>query len=271
MKRKLAAILVVLMGLSMISLTGCHEKYDLEALAREEAEAQAKKEAEKEAAEAAENGEDGENTEGEAGDTEEAQEAEEETVPGVPPSDILGKTNANSYSNAYFGIKYTKPNDDWYLATQKELGEIMGMTSSTIKDENILSLLESSGFVMDFYAINANVPDDNSSFDSVNITIEDIGKMYGVLMSDKDLADSNVEVSKKALEAQGWKNVNMEVGEIVFAGVPRVCITSSAENGKLKMFQRQIYLKKESYLACVTVGTFGSDKTDSVLKAFSQL
>ena len=263
MKKKTALFLIIMLVLSSIMMTGCHEKYDLAQLAKEEAEARA--EAEQKAREEA-------IANGELVEEEEAEEEEEvaEEVNTPPPSSILGKTTATTYSNSYFAVKYTSPGENWYIANQKEIGNIMGLTSSSINSEEILKILEDSGFVMDFYAMDSKSAD-SSKIDNINITIEDIGKMYGVLLSEKDLADSSLSASKKALESQGWTNVNMEVAETVFCGVPRVCTVSSAESGKTKMFQKQVYLKKESFLACVTVASFGSDKTDEMLKAFSQL
>lgn len=267
MKKKLSLILILVLALSTVFMTGCHEKYDLEEMAKEEEAASNTEEATEENTE--------DTTEEEAEAAEDSTETEasttEEVLQGTPPAEILGKTTETSYSNSFFGIKYTTPNENWYIATKEELGQVMGMAASTISDEEILDILENSGFAIDFYALDTTNAATAVTFDSINITIEDIGKMYGILASEKELAESGLETSKQALEAQGWTNVNMEVTEAVFAGVPRVCTVSSAEMDGSKMFQKQIYLKKESYIACITVGSFDEDKTDEILKAFTAL
>lgn len=280
MKKRFTLLLVVVLSFSSIFLSACHEKYDLEELAKEEAQA-AEEEAGEEVVEAEAVEEESSTTE--SGEKAEEQEAPndaaepststdtEETSEGAPPSSILGNTTKTSYSNSYFGVKFNVPSENWYIATEQELGEIMGMNASTINDDEIINLLNSSGYVMDFYALDTTDAETKINFDSINVTIEDIGKMYGVLATEKDLADASLETYKQALSAQGWQNVEAEVSETVFAGVPRVCTSSSAEMDDTKMFQKQIFLKKESYIACITVGTFGEDKTDDLLAAFTAL
>ncbi len=265
--------------LALTLLTGCHEKYDLAQLAEEYA--QESGDAYIDTAETENESSEGEGTEEDDASNPEGSSSvnnqgnsdleTEEDGSGAPPSSILGNTTTSNYSNSFFGIKFTRPSNDWYIATDDELGQVMGIATSSISDEKILETLQKSGFVMDFYALDTSGNADSLTFDNVNITIEDIGKMYGVLLTEQELAEASIASSKSALESQGWKNVSIEVDEAVFAGSPRVCTSSSAEMDGTKMFQKQIYIKKESYIACVTVGSFGSDKTEQMLKAFTSL
>ena len=272
MKKWLNIFLAIIMVLALVMLSGCHEKYDLEQLAKEDAEKNPETYetepvdididellAEDEAA-----------AENQGSEPVQAEEEEPEEVT-PPPATILGNRTETSYSNSYFGIKFNAPTDAWYIADEEELAQVMGFSSTSVDDEEILELLQSSGYVMDLYALDTSLGIESTNFDNINITIEDIGKLYGVLLSEQELAESSLATTKQALEAQGWSNVDLEVTEEVFAGSPRVCIECSAEKGSTSIFQKQIYIKKETYIACITVGSFGEDRTDSLLASFGAL
>lgn len=282
-RRGLSFFLLVVLIMSLVVLEGCHEKYDLEQLAKEDAEANPQQYADTADLESEDQDvdttDDVETSETETGsdsqdsdaDTEDSSTDDSESTAGAPPSSILGNTTDTSYSNSYFGIKFNAPSDNWYIASDGELAQVMGIATSSIEDQDILDMLQDSGFVMDLYALDTTGSEGNITFDNINITIEDIGKMYGVLLSEQELAESTLSASKQALEAQGWTNVDMEVTETVFAGSPRTCTVSSSEMDGQTMYQKQVYIKKESYIACITVASFDEDRTDSMLNAFSAL
>ncbi len=280
--KKIYLLVFTLLIASLLVLTGCHEKYDLEQLAKEYEESNPTPKPEDSSTSESDNQEETESSvesesSGGSGSSESSSTQAETSgtdaneTPGTPPSAILGNRTSSSYSNSFFGIKFTAPNKDWYIADSSELAKIMEMAQSTVTDEDVLNQLQSSGYVMDLYTLDTSVDANSSSFDDINITIEDIGKMYGVLMSEQELADSTSGTIKKALESQGRKNVDVDVEEEVFAGSPRVCISVSSEKDGTTLYQKQIYIKKESYLACITVSSYGQDKTDTLLNSFSAL
>ena len=264
MKRNRAKIILTIfiaILASILLLTGCHKKYDLAQLAKEEAEAQA---AEESAESQNTTDSEGENSE----ESKENDEAEEEKDVSAP-STILGNTTSNSYSNSYYGLKFSAPNNDWYLASDSELAQVMNQKN--INDEVLLKVLNETGFIMDMYAVNTSADADSDIFDSVSVTIENISKLYSVILTEQELADASLPSIKNDLSAQGGKNVKAEVIETVVAGSPRVCISSSADMDKSKIYQKMVYIKKDTFVACITVTSFGSDKTDSILKAFAAL
>ncbi len=289
MKKKYNILILMILILSLVVLAGCHEKYDLAQLAKEDAaqnpqnlldsdnsdeeseEESSDDEGETSEEESNSNSQGTDTTSTTGADTNADENSDEETASGAPPATILGNTTTTTYTNSYYGIKFTAPNENWYIATDSELAQVMGMATSTIDDEAILETLQNSGFVMDLYALDTSESESSIIFDNINITIEDIGKMYGVLMSEQELAESTLEASKQTLQAQGWTDIEMEITEAVFAGIPRVCMESSSTKDGTTMYQKQVYLKKESYIACVTVASFGDDRTDQMLAAFTSL
>ncbi|MBQ7245420.1 MAG: hypothetical protein IJS33_00670 [Firmicutes bacterium] len=261
MKKKLVVLIALMLIISMVFVTGCSKKEEPAPQPAPEEEAEAEPEAESE--EEAAPGEETEQEESE--ETEEPAEegAQEETV---VPAELLGKTEDNSYVNEYFGFRFDAA-DNWYVLTASERAELMGLAAAEINDEDIATLLESAGYVTDFYALDTSGSTVNG-FNNVNVTIQDMGKLYGLITSEKKIAEASVDSIKQALAAQGMETIDVEVGETEFIGKNCVSMTIVSKAGDMQMFQKQIFLKNGSAMACVTATALEEDKTDELLAAF---
>lgn len=249
MKKKLIVVLALILIASMVFVTGCGKKDapGPESTNNEPAEEEAE---------------------------EEAEEAEEETAEeetSTVPSELLGTGTDSSYENAFFGIKFEAP-EGWYVFSDEERGKAMGIVSSEINDEEILATFESTGYAMDFYAMDIQNGDATTgAFNNLNITIQDIGKLYGIIYGEKEIAEASIASVEQALSAQGATDVKVEVGESEFMGNACVSMTTQSKAGDMPMYQKQVYVKKGSAMACVTATSFGEDKTDEMLAAFTAL
>ena len=77
-----------------------------------------------------------------------------------------------------------------------------------------------------------------------------------------------METIKQTLAAQGVEVVSVDVGESNFIGKNCVSMTIVSKAGDITMYQKQVYLKNGSALACITATTFMEDRTDEVLAMF---
>ena len=126
------------------------------------------------------------------------------------------------------------------------------------------------GYAMDFYAMDLSTSFSESYlFNNVNITIQDIGRLYGAMYDEKEIAEASIETIEQALAAQGITDLEIEFSETEFAGKLRTSLMATSNNEGIKMFQKQIYIKNESAYACITATTFEEDKTDEVLALFT--
>ena len=257
MKKKLIVLIALMLIISMVFVTGCSKKEEPAPQPAPEEEAEPEEEATPEEEAAPEEEPEQEETE------EPAEEPAEETV---VPAELLGKTEDNSYVNEYFGFRFDAA-DNWYVLTASERAELMGLAAAEIKDEDIASLLESAGYVTDFYALDTSGATVNG-FNNVNVTIQDMGKLYGLITSEKQIAEASVDSIKQALAAQGMETIDVEVGETEFIGKKCVSMTIVSKAGDMQMFQKQIFLKNGSAMACVTATALEEDKTDELLAAF---
>ena len=197
-----------------------------------------------------------------ADDTEEA--AAETTV----PSELLGTLTDTSYVNDYFGLRYDAP-ANWYILSRDETVAIMGIVASNVDDEALVEIFENTGYVIDLNAMDT-IPaiEGADAHNSVNITIQDIGKIYGMILDEKRLAEVSAESVRESLEALGLTDITMEIGETEFIGKTCVVSALTGKTGDIDMYQKQVYLKNGSAVACITATTSGEDKTDEILSAF---
>ena len=203
--------------------------------------------------------------------TEETEEAETEPAEETTvPSDALGTLTETSYVNNYFGLRYDAP-ADWYVLSRDETAALTGLAASNIDNEKILEMFESTGYVTDFYAI-ATTPSVEGAdiYNTANITIQDIGKLYGILYDEKLLAEASIDSVKEALEAQGLTDITTEISEMEFLGKTSVISIITSKAGDFNMYQKQVYLKNGSAVACITATSPGEDKTDEILAMFAE-
>lgn len=202
---------------------------------------------------------------------EEPEEPEENASTIAVPEELLGKQTSTSYENEYFGLRYDVP-ADWYLLSREEIATIMGIAATTFDDEAMANMLKETGYVTDLYVMDTKPAIDGmETFNNVNITIQDIGKLYGIIYDEKKLAEGSANTVKDALTAQGLTDIKTEISEMEFIGKNCVALTITSKAGTTNMYQKQVYLKNESALACVTATAMGEDKTDEILSVFADI
>ena len=274
MKNKLISrILVLCLILSLVTvLAACGGKEtskpdaEKEEVVEEEPEEEADQPEEEAPEEAAETEETKPEEEAEEAPAESTEEAAETTV----PAELLGKQTDSSYINEFFGLRYDAP-ATWYILSREEIATIMGLTISTFDDESYAKLLTDNGYVTDLYAMDT-VPaiEGTQAFNNLNVAIQDIGKLYGIMFNEKQIAEASANSVKEALSAQGMTDIEAEVGEMEFMGKTCVCMTITSKVNGIGMYQKQVYLKNGSALAAITASTLGEDKTDEILAAFKE-
>lgn len=204
----------------------------------------------------------------ETSEAEEAAETEETEQEAAVPEELLGTQTESQYVNEYFDLSYSAP-ENWYLLSKEEIATVMGLAISNSDDEAFVELLKDTGYVTDFYAMET-VPaiEGADAYNTLNITIQDIGKLYGTLYNEKQLAEASADTVKQTLEAQGLTDVKTEISETEFIGKNCVTLVITSKSGDIDMYQKQVYLKNGSAIAAITATTIGADKTDEVLSTF---
>ena len=180
----------------------------------------------------------------------------------VDTADALGEKQGNRYESELLGIAVDFP-ENWYILSPEETAQAMGAVADTINDETLADQLRQAGSTCDLYAIALD-----ESGDNLNIQLEDLGYLYGVLLTPKEYAEIALPQLKPALEQVGFTNVQIETENYEFAGRDRVSLLVTAEMNGVPVLERMILIKSGQYMASITVFSTDAERVDALLGQF---
>lgn len=174
-----------------------------------------------------------------------------------PAGPILGITEGNTYTNAFFGMGCTM-DESWIVANEEQLAQIMGVTTDALTEAN----LDSSGTAYSFYAASSD------GLSSVNIVMENLGLVYGTILDAKTYAETSAQQLPAAMESLGLSNVTTEVTTVTFAGQEHTAIKLSAAMSGINFYETLVCIKQGSYMAVITAASYYENTTDDILANF---
>lgn len=172
--------------------------------------------------------------------------------------------DTRTYENSFIGIG-CKLDAGWDVFSAEQIAELNGLLASQTDDEAIAKQLESSGTAMPFYA------QKEEGLVTLNITLEDLGLLYGSLLDEKQYAEKSIDQVKPALESMGMSNVTTEIGSITFAGSDHVSISISGSLQGISFYETLVCVKTEKHMALITAGSYMTDTTKDILALFYAL
>lgn len=197
-----------------------------------------------------------ERTEGTApsGGTEPTQEQQE--------NPRLGTYQDGVYSNSFLGLE-CRVDEQWTVATEKELAELNGLVLDAMTDADLAAQLEKASVVHLFYAMA------DEGLVTMNVALENLGVINGVLLDEKSYVELSVKQVPAALEAIGLSGVTAEAEEMTFAGGSHWGVVIHGMLSDVNFYEKIVCVKVGNYLAAVTVGSYYEDITDQLLAKFT--
>ncbi len=173
--------------------------------------------------------------------------SEEPSAPAEEEAEFdTGVVVGGTYTNEFLGINLTLDNN-WVFFSEQQMAELNGLTADLIGDEDIKAMMESSGVVYDLYATSA------ATGAGINIVIEDLGLVYGTVLSEEAYAEASMGTLQTALESAGLTNVSCEKISVELCGEEHAAIGVSATNlAGYDMYEIIVCYKLGSYMACIT-------------------
>ena len=111
---------------------------------------------------------------------------------------------------------------------------------------------------------------DSLGLNSLCLTVSYIG-LAGALVSDADIIDATLEQVSTILTSNGFENVTVERGTTTFLGEEVACMIAHATIQGIDMYEKQVEIIKDGYMASFTATTFMEDGTDAFLGMISSL
>ena len=127
-------------------------------------------------------------------------------------SEVIGLKEGNVYLSEFLGITAVF-DEDWVLLSDEEAQEAMGTVADSVEDEDMAKLLRESGTVCDLFAVALD-----GSNDTVNIQLENLGFLYGMVLSEEAYVKLSQETLEKGLQGMGLEKIHIARESIDFAG-----------------------------------------------------
>ena len=186
--------------------------------------------------------------------------------PEAPSEPVLGVYHAdsNTYENELLGLG-CQLEEDWRVYSADEMAQLNGMMVDMMTDEAIAEQLESSGYVQAFYAQLGDQPV------TVNITVENLGLLYGALLDEQQYAELSIGQLPAVLESIGLEDISTEITTATFLGSEHTAINVYGQVQGLDFYETLVCVKVNRYMACVTAASYLADVTGDVLDMFYAL
>ncbi len=184
--------------------------------------------------------------------------AEEEDAP------QLGKYDGNTYRNDFLKMQCNFP-ESWVLASKEELAQLSNLTASIMDDEKFAEAIKNSGTVFALYAV------DSENGYTLNICLENLGLLYGSILSEQAYAEAAIKELPEGLESAGMTDVQTEIGKTTFLGEEHTCIRVSGNVQGIPFYELLVCQKVGRYVALTTIGTYLEDNTEDLLDIFKPI
>lgn len=172
----------------------------------------------------------------------------------------LGIVNGKTYWNSSLtiGCRLTA---DWRFADEDEIKEINGLTQDLLK-EDLKAKLNSMDVLRDMYAENL------TTGESVTVSVEKIGSLNGVLMSERSYLDAGTPDLESGLANMGFEKIHSESVTVTFAGEEHaaVAITAATRDGSFN--QTVVAVKNGKYMIVVSAASTSEEATAAILDTF---
>lgn len=175
----------------------------------------------------------------------------------------LGVFADGTYTNEFIGI-YCKVDDQWSVYSDAQLAQLNGLVLDAMTDEHLVEQLKQSNVAHLFYATAEN------GHKSINIVLENIGLINGVLLDEKAYAELSVEQLPGALGSMGLTNVTAEAVTLNFAGGNHAAVRVHGILSGVDFYEKIVCIKVDSYFGLITVASYHEDVTEDLLKMFTE-
>ncbi len=173
----------------------------------------------------------------------------------------LGTVSGGKYENKFFGFGCSM-DENWTYATEEQLLNMIGETADMLEDGDLKEGLKDADMFYDMQVAS------NDGYANINVVVQNLGVMYGTILSEEEIVRQNVE-QMPALMAQAGMDVDScEATTVQFAGAERHAIQSYINSQGVDIYQLQVLVKSGSYIAVVTVTSYVTDITADIAAMF---
>ena len=179
------------------------------------------------------------------------------------PSEVTEEAAGIRYENENIGVGVLL-DEDWVIYNDEQLAQLSGLTADMFSDEKYKEMMEKSNSFTDFFA-------QHSSGASMNVLFENLGLLYGSVLSEEQYRTAAMQNMAGAYESAGFENVQIEENTVDFAGAERVGIHTSCTVNGVNYYVQQVLIKSGSHMGIISLCCFVQDDTPLMASFFYPL
>lgn len=172
-----------------------------------------------------------------------------------------GVINGGRYESSFLGIG-CELDENWTYASREQMIELLGTTSDMFNDTEYEDAIKDAEMFYDMYAA---VADGTAS---INVLVQNLGLIYGTVLSVEQYVDLSTQSLSEQLEAAGFSDVKWEKVELDFAGETRPGLKISSQVQGIPYYCTQSYIKAGNHIAVVSFAAYFEDSTEAMLDYF---
>ncbi len=174
----------------------------------------------------------------------------------------LGVTSGGTYENAYIGIGVTL-DDSWVFYSKEQIDQLNGVVLDNLSDDELKEKLKNANVIYDMVA------GATDGFSSINICLENLGGIYGSVISEDKYIDLSIKNLGTSLTAAGYEEgMSIEKTTVTFAGKQMNAIKIEGVANGANIYQLLVVKKVGNYMALTTITNYLVDSTEEIAAEF---
>lgn len=174
-----------------------------------------------------------------------------------------GTIDGDVYSSDVTGLTF-KLGENWVFLDDEGIEELTGMIQDMSDDEALEEAMSQGASIYDMYAMTTD-----GSGRTVNITVENLGALYGTILNESKYIDAAIDQLKPAFESMGATDVVIEPATYTIAGAEHSGIHCTATLQGVNLFEQLVCIKEGRYMYNITCSATSEEDVSSVMAMFS--
>lgn len=172
---------------------------------------------------------------------------------------VRGSSEGAVYENASLalGIKF---DDEWTLYSDAQIATLNGLAEETL-GEDYTEAVKNADMIYDLYAM-------RSDGSSMNIIFENMGIIYGSVMSESDYIDASVSQAETTFSQMNWTLESSEKVTVTAAEQEFNALELAVNIGSGYLYETLICKKIGNHMAVMTIASVDRSVIDGIIADF---
>ena len=172
----------------------------------------------------------------------------------------VGAVSGLTYENEFIGIG-CKLDGEWTFSSDEEIREMNNVTAE-MAGEEYRDMIKDASVIYDMHATHSN------GLDNIIVNLEKVNPLQLIGLDLADNYEALLPTMRDAFENIGYTDIEFNISTVTIDGKEFTALYVNAVIAGYEVYQANIAIKCNGYLASVSVTTYGQEALNQVLKSF---